>query len=104
MFWTLLRARSQPYCQEQALVLAPVQVPYGVPPVCGQVSTCLRICPGLAVLRYSCALGCVATAPEEFDAQVSSELRHGLAVVARPPLTPTTPNAWSVGSVVPHWG
>ena len=57
--------------------------------------------PGLPVLAYSWA----ATPP----AQASSlgwapAPRHGFGVNARPPLTPTIPNAGVTGKRSPHWG
>jgi hypothetical protein len=48
---TLFAARSHPYSQEHAAEFDPSQVPYGVPPLVGQVVTWVRNSPGLAVFR-----------------------------------------------------
>ena len=73
-------------------------------PDVGHVLTWLITWPGLAVFRYSCAVGCEVTEPLDRHAQDSCVLRQGLLLVDRPPFTPMIAKARLLGSDSPHCG
>src|SRR5664280_423330 len=72
----------------------------------GQSATTGTTAPGSAVFTQSAAFGRTpgADAAEDDNAHVSSLARHGFSVFARPPVTPTIPNAWLAGYDPPHCG